>query len=114
MIKCDPRNGFRDGIVVLALNTNESIKRIKGESKIIFSDMERYSIFNSIKGVDLVVFFNEDTPIDLIKAIKPHFLVKGSDYKIENVIGKEYSKVVLAPYDDRYSTTKIFEKIKQK
>lgn len=76
LVKGNSDNGIIDGFVILALNTNDSIRRIKGDSKIIFTDMERYEIFNNIKGIDLVFFFHEDTPEELIKTLKPDFIVK--------------------------------------
>lgn len=95
--------------VVVALNSDKSIKRIKGKNRPLFSLEDRIDIISSIEYVDFVVSFDEDTPENLIKYIRPDYIVKGGDYKKEDVIGKEFSKVLICPKKDCLSTT---EKIK--
>lgn len=69
------------GMVVVGVNSDESIKRLKGNDRPINDEISRASLLMSIKYVDFVVVFEEDTPIDLIKCLKPNVIVKGSDYK---------------------------------
>jgi rfaE bifunctional protein nucleotidyltransferase chain/domain len=99
--------------LILALNTDSSVKKIKGDKRPIFSLNERIKILSSIVYVDLIVSFEEETPYEVIKFLKPDILVKGGDYRIEDVIGREFVKEVkIVPYFEGYSTTKIIERIK--
>jgi D-beta-D-heptose 7-phosphate kinase/D-beta-D-heptose 1-phosphate adenosyltransferase len=99
--------------LILALNTDSSVKKIKGDKRPIFSLNERIKILSSIVYVDLIVSFEEETPYKVIKFLKPDILVKGGDYRIEDVIGREFVKEVkIVPYLEGYSTTKIIERIK--
>ncbi|MDT7879834.1 MAG: adenylyltransferase/cytidyltransferase family protein [Candidatus Hydrothermia bacterium] len=99
--------------LILALNTDSSVKKIKGDKRPIFSLNERIKILSSIVYVDLIVSFEEETPYEVIKFLKPDILVKGGDYRIEDVIGREFVKEVkIVPYLEGYSTTKIIERIK--
>jgi D-beta-D-heptose 7-phosphate kinase/D-beta-D-heptose 1-phosphate adenosyltransferase len=99
--------------LILALNTDSSVKKIKGNKRPIFSLNERIKILSSIVYVDLIVSFEEETPYEVIKFLKPDILVKGGDYRIEDVIGREFVKEVkIVPYLEGYSTTKIIERIK--
>ena len=79
-------------ILIVGLNSDDSIKRIKGSSRPIKKIKSRLAVLESIKYIDLVITFNEDTPIELIKNIKPDILVKGGDYKEDEIIGREYAK----------------------
>jgi rfaE bifunctional protein nucleotidyltransferase chain/domain len=99
--------------LILALNTDSSVKKIKGDKRPIFSLNERIKILSSIVYVDLIVSFEEETPYKVIKFLKPDILVKGGDYRVEDVIGREFVKEVkIVPYLEGYSTTKIIERIK--
>ncbi|MEO0223894.1 MAG: adenylyltransferase/cytidyltransferase family protein [candidate division WOR-3 bacterium] len=99
--------------LILALNSDSSVKKIKGDKRPIFSLEERIKILSSIIYVDLIVSFDEETPYEVIKFLKPDILVKGGDYKIEDVVGREFVKEVkIVPYLQGYSTTKIIERIK--
>jgi D-beta-D-heptose 7-phosphate kinase/D-beta-D-heptose 1-phosphate adenosyltransferase len=100
------------GAVVVGINSDESIRRIKGEDHPIFDVEHRALILVNLKFVDHVVVFSEDTPLKLISALKPDVIVKGSDYKIEDVVGKNLAHVSLAPYVDDISTTKILDRIR--
>ena len=77
-------------ILIVGLNSNRSVKRLKGKSRPINSESDRVKILCSIKFVDYVVVFDEDTPLELIKLIKPHILVKGGDYSLNNIVGSEF------------------------
>ncbi len=104
--------------LVVGLNSDSSIKRIKGECRPINPQEYRKRVLEALKPVDLVIIFDEDTPERLIKEIKPDVLVKGGDWKIENIVGADFVmsyggivKTIDFIYD--VSTTKIIEKIKR-
>ena len=103
--------------LVIGLNSDASVKILKGNSRPINNQEDRAYILDNLKPVDAVIIFNEDTPYKLIKEIKPDFLVKGGDWKEENIVGsdivKEYGgKVICLSFLKNYSTTTILEKIK--
>ena len=104
--------------LVLGLNTDDSISRFKGPDRPIQDENSRAHILASLQFIDLVVFFNEDTPLDLISALQPDVLVKGSDYLAENIVGADVVKrsggvVKTIDFVPGYSTTRIVEKIKR-
>ena len=100
-------------LLILGLNTDASIKRLKGPSRPINKEKDRAIVVSALQAVDGVVLFKEDTPLNLIKTIKPDILVKGADYTKENVVGREYAgKVVLCPLVKGKSTTNIIKKAK--
>ena len=75
------------GHVIVGLNSDRSVKRLKGEKRPIFTQEDRVFMLKSCKYVDKVIIFEEDTPYNLIKSIKPDIIVKGGDYKKEEVVG---------------------------
>ena len=97
--------------VIVGLNSDNSIKRLKGNSRPVNSQQDRKTILESIKYVHKVIVFNEDTPYNLIKEIKPNIIVKGGDYKPKDVIGKNISEVKIFNHVKGYSTTKKIESI---
>lgn len=102
--------------LILGLNTDLSIKKIKGSSRPIVDQQNRAQVLSGLSSVDAIVFFNENTPIKLIKTIQPHFLIKGNDYKVEEVVGhKEVKKwageVMLIDLIPGQSSTNIIKKI---
>ncbi|MCS7230853.1 MAG: D-glycero-beta-D-manno-heptose 1-phosphate adenylyltransferase [Elusimicrobiota bacterium] len=100
-------------ILIVGLNTDSSIKKIKGPTRPINSQKDRAEVLDSIKYVDYVVLFNEETPYKLISEIKPHILVKGADYKLNDIVGRDIvSKVVRVKIVKNRSTTSIINKIK--
>ena len=100
-------------LLILGLNTDASIKRLKGPSRPINKEKDRAIVVSALQAVDGVVLFKEDTPLNLIKTIKPDILVKGADYTKENVVGRKYAgKVVLCPLVKGKSTTNIIKKAK--
>jgi D-beta-D-heptose 7-phosphate kinase/D-beta-D-heptose 1-phosphate adenosyltransferase len=108
-------NNLGDRLVV-GLNTDASVKRLKGENRPILSEQDRGAILSALGCVDLVVLFDEDTPLDLIKKLRPDILVKGADYRPEEVVGREVvesygGKVKLVPLLEGYSTTSITNKV---
>lgn len=101
-------------VLILGLNTDDSVRRLKGASRPVNSEDDRAEVLCSLESVDYVVKFGEDTPLELISKIRPDILVKGADYKIEDVIGREHAgKTVLISFIDGYSTTSILEKSKR-
>lgn len=103
--------------LVVAVNTDESVKKLKGEGRPINSEYARSRILASLDFVDLVVLFEEDTPLEFIELILPDILVKGKDYDVHNIVGADVviehgGKVETIELVDGYSTTKIIEKLK--
>ena len=97
--------------VIVGLNSDSSVKNLKGEGRPIFTQDDRKFMLESLDCVDEVIIFDEDTPFELIKKIKPDYIVKGGDYKPEEVAGNTISKVIIFNYDENYSTTKTLSKL---
>lgn len=103
-------------ILVVGLNTDESVKRIKGDGRPLQDEYSRALILASFKFVSSVVFFNEDTPYELIKKIHPDILVKGGDYKPEDIVGfdivqKKGGTVKTIEFIDGVSSSSIIQKL---
>jgi len=99
-------------ILVLGLNSDRSVKALKGEGRPINFEQDRAYILAALEAVDYVVIFDEDTPYDLISAIKPHTLVKGGDYEGKEIIGQDIAEELkLIQFVDGKSTTKVIERI---
>jgi D-glycero-beta-D-manno-heptose 1-phosphate adenylyltransferase len=103
--------------LIVGLNTDDSVSRFKGSHRPIQNETSRARVMAALKAVDMVVFFNEDTPLNLISELLPGVLVKGSDYLAENIVGADVVKkgggeVKTIDFVDGYSTTRIVEKIK--
>ena len=104
-------------ILIIGVNTDNSIKRLKGPNRPIVEEISRAKQLAALEFVDAIVFFDEDTPIDLIKVINPNVITKGGDYNTDQVIGNDIvtqndGEVVIIPLTHGYSTTSILEKIK--
>ena len=100
-------------IFILGLNSDSSVKKLKGNDRPINNEEDRAEVLSFFDFIDYITIFYEETPLELIKSIKPDILVKGGDYKAENVVGKEFSgKVEIIPFVDGYSTTNIINKMK--
>jgi len=104
--------------LVLGLNTDESVKRLKGPQRPVMDEKARARVMASFEFVDAVIFFGEDTPFDLIGFIKPDILVKGDDYTIDKIVGAELvigngGEVKTVPLVKGYSTSEIISKIKR-
>ena len=102
--------------LVLGLNSDDSIRRLKGPSRPIVGDRERSRVMAALAAVDAVVLFEEDTPLELIRTVKPDVLVKGGDYIAENVVGYEDvtahgGRVEIVPTVEGFSTTNIVRKL---
>ncbi len=100
-------------VLIVGLNTDQSVKKIKGDSRPIQNQFDRAKILSSLEVVDYVILFDEETPENLIKLIRPDILVKGGDYKIDQIVGKEYAKqTITIPFVEGKSTTSIINKMK--
>src|SRR6202044_1484055 len=102
--------------LVLGLNSDASVRRLKGPTRPIVSERERARVMAALAAVDAVVLFQEDTPLELIRALKPNVLVKGGDYTIETVVGHEDvlangGRVEIIPTVEGFSTTNIVKKL---
>ena len=100
--------------LIVGLNSDQSIKRIKGDSRPIQTQESRKLILESLRFVDEVIIFNEDDPLSLIKEIKPDILVKGGDYSLQEIIGADFvltygGEVEIIDYIDGYSSTSIID-----
>ncbi|HAN05676.1 MAG: hypothetical protein A2X29_09795 [Elusimicrobia bacterium GWA2_64_40] len=96
----------------LGLNSDASVRRLKGPSRPINKAGDRALVLAALQAVDAVVVFGEDTPLKLIKALRPDILVKGADYRNGTVVGAEYAgKVALIPLLKGRSTTSLARKL---
>ena len=103
--------------LVVGLNSDASVKRLKGESRPVNTQHSRALLLASLLMVDAVVIFEEDTPFELITALKPDVLVKGGDYTIEQIVGSKEvmangGRVVINPIVEGFSTTGLIQQIK--
>jgi D-beta-D-heptose 7-phosphate kinase/D-beta-D-heptose 1-phosphate adenosyltransferase len=103
-------------LLVLGLNSDASVRSLKGEKRPLIGEEERAHILAALDCIDYVVIFDEDTPLELITALKPHILAKGGDYTADGVVGKDVveaygGRVELVTFVDGKSTTNIIERI---
>lgn len=103
-------------VLVVAINSDASVKRLKGAQRPIFHAAERVILLSALAVVDYVTIFDEDTPLEVICLLRPHVLVKGGDWPVEKVVGKEVvegagGEVVLIPYQAGFSTTSLIHRI---
>ena len=105
-------------VLVIGLNTDNSVKRIKGEKRPVQDEKARAILMASLSFVSAVVLFDEEIQYDLIKKVQPDVLVKGSDYNVEDIVGYDIvtakgGEVVTIDFIEGYSTTSIIDKLKQ-
>lgn len=105
-------------LLVLGLNSDASVKRLKGPERPINNEEDRKYVMSQLKSIDFVEIFTEDTPLELIKKISPKILVKGGDWKIDQIVGgKEVQasggNVYSLKFVDGYSTTALIHKIQE-
>lgn len=103
-------------VLVVGINSDSSVKKLKGNSRPINNQQSRALVLASLIMVDAVVIFDEETPLELIKKIKPDVLVKGGDYTIDTIVGANEvmsngGKVEIFPIEEGFSTTGIIKKI---
>ena len=103
-------------LLVVGLNSDDSVRRLKGESRPINGEKERAFVLAALEFVDYIVVFEEDTPKKLIETVKPDVLVKGGDYQIENIVGADFviqngGTVTTIPFVEGFSSTRIIEQL---
>ena len=104
-------------VLILGLNTDSSVQRLKGPERPVTNQQDRAFQAASLLCVDAVCMFDEDTPYELIKAIRPDVLVKGGDYTLDKIVGADFvmqngGRVEIIPFVSGYSTTSIIGRIK--
>jgi D-beta-D-heptose 7-phosphate kinase/D-beta-D-heptose 1-phosphate adenosyltransferase len=106
-------------ILIVALNSDSSVKKIKGSSRPILSQTDRTELIAALEMVDYVTTFDEPDPYDIIKELKPNVLVKGGDWAKDKIVGREIveedgGKIAIIPYLEGYSTTQIIERMRKR
>lgn len=104
-------------VLVVGLNTDASVKRLKGESRPVNDEQSRALLLSALQFVDAVVLFDDDTPYELIKQVQPDVLVKGNDYKPEEIVGYDIvtargGKILTINLVEGFSTTNIIKRMK--
>ena len=102
--------------LIIGVNTDESVSKIKGPNRPIIEEITRLTKLASFAFVDGVILFDEETPIELIKSVRPDVLVKGGDYKINTIVGADFVKqnggnVIVIPFLEGHSSTNYINKI---
>ncbi len=105
-------------VLIVGVNSDDSVRRLKGKDRPITNEKDRAFQLASLLCVDAVCQFNEDTPLELIQALKPDFLVKGGDYTTDKIVGASFvmsynGKVETVPFVQGYSTSSIIDNIKK-
>src|SRR5262249_28455067 len=105
-------------LLVVGVNTDRSVRAIKGETRPVTPEHERAEILAALACVDAVVLFDEDTPYELIRTLQPDVIVKGADWSEESMIGRDIveargGRVVRVAFEDGYSTTRIIQKVRE-
>ena len=103
-------------MLIIGVNTDESVSKIKGPNRPIIEEITRLTKLASFAFVDGVILFDEETPIELIKSVRPDVLVKGGDYKINTIVGADFVKqnggnVIVIPFLEGHSSTNYINKI---
>jgi D-glycero-beta-D-manno-heptose 1-phosphate adenylyltransferase len=103
--------------LVLGLNTDASVRRLKGETRPVVNEYARSRMMSALEFVDAVVLFDEPTPLELIETVKPDILVKGDDYSLETIVGADFviskgGEVKTIALVKGYSTSLLIEKIR--
>ena len=112
------RAAGKGDVLIVGLNTDDSVKKIKGEGRPVQDEESRALVMAALHFVDAVVMFDEDTPENLIKTVQPDVLVKGSDYRTEDIVGYDVvmakgGDVVTIDFLEGYSTTGILTRIRE-
>ena len=105
-------------ILLLGLNSDESVKRLKGPTRPVNNEQDRKFVLENLKAIDFVEIFTEDTPLNLIKEVMPNVLVKGGDWSVDQIVGSKEvieggGEVFSLNFVDGFSTTGIIEKIQK-
>ena len=100
-------------LLVVGINSDASVKRLKGNSRPINNEQDREFMLKSLKCVDEVLVFNEDTPLNIIESLRPNIITKGGDYTVEEVVGHDIvPETYIISLTDGYSTTNFIERIR--
>jgi rfaE bifunctional protein nucleotidyltransferase chain/domain len=115
VLDCARREG---AVLVVGINSDESVHRLKGPTRPVCSSAERAFVVGGLESVDAVVVFDEDTPLELVRALEPDVIVKGGDYTPETIVGADLvlargGRVVVVPTVEGYSTTATIEKLRE-
>lgn len=102
--------------LVVGLNTDASVRRLKGPSRPVRAEVERAYVLAALEAVDVVVLFDEDTPLELVRVLRPDAIVKGGDYSVDTIVGarevQEWGgEAIVVPLTAGQSTTAIIEKL---
>jgi rfaE bifunctional protein nucleotidyltransferase chain/domain len=105
--------------LIVGINSDASVRRLKGASRPIRSESERAYVLAAVEAVDLVVIFSEDTPLELVKLLEPDVIVKGGDYNEETIVGgaevkRRGGQVIVVPLTPGQSTTGIIGKLSER
>lgn len=103
-------------ILIVAINSDRSVRMLKGPQRPILPEEERAEILSALGCIDYVTFFEDPTPLELITELQPHILVKGGDWTKESIVGKEIveasgGKVVIVPFVEGHSTSNLIKTI---
>ncbi len=106
-------------LLVVALNSDSSVRRIKGQGRPILSEEQRCEVMAALECVDFVTVFSEETPFEIVEELLPNVLAKGGDWPLDKIVGRETverhgGKVVSIPFEQGFSTTKIIERINRR
>jgi rfaE bifunctional protein nucleotidyltransferase chain/domain len=106
-------------VLIIGLNSDASVKKLKGENRPINNEHDRAKMLLNLKAVDCVQVFTEETPLEIIKLIKPNILVKGGDWKIDQIVGSDFvlqngGVVKSLMFKDGYSTTNLIKSVQGK
>ena len=105
-------------VLVVGLNSDASVRRLKGAGRPLVDEADRAAVLAGLRSVDAVTLFDEDTPLELISALLPDVLVKGGDYDLDEIVGREAveragGEVRVLPFVEGYSTTEIMTRLKE-
>jgi D-beta-D-heptose 7-phosphate kinase/D-beta-D-heptose 1-phosphate adenosyltransferase len=105
-------------VLVLAINSDASVRRLKGAERPLVPQEDRAAVLAALEFVDAVTIFDEDTPLEVLQSVRPQVLVKGGDYKLETVVGRDFmeatgGRVTLVPLTPEKSTTALVERIRR-
>ena len=105
-------------ILIVGLNDDDSVRRLKGSERPINSWMDRAAILAALSCVDVVIGFSEDTPLELIRTLRPSVITKGGDYSMGEMIGKDFvesygGEIIIFPHVEGRSSTGIIQKLKK-
>lgn len=99
-------------VLVIGVNSDDSVRRLKGPKRPVVDEKSRLKMLSELKSIDFLVLFDEDTPYELIKELRPNVLVKGGDYRLNEIVGRNLAeKVVRFPVVEGYSTSALIKRI---